>query len=106
MKTFTTATFENGHFKPDQPFDLPERSRVRLIVEMIPEPAVARLAAWASLYRRFRERPIRSGGRHLARDELLERATRRSLSCGGPVLWPACLSSGGGPTSTARGRGG
>lgn len=73
MKTYTTATFENGQLILDRPLDLPERSRVSVIVETISESADARRAAWASLRQRVERRPVHSGGRRFTRDELHER---------------------------------
>ncbi len=73
MKTLLTATVENGQLKLDRPLDLPERSRVSLVVVPLPESEDARLAAWASLKQRLRQRPIHSGGRRFTRDELHER---------------------------------
>jgi predicted DNA-binding antitoxin AbrB/MazE fold protein len=74
MTTRVEATLINGVLKPDQPLRLPDRSRVRLTVEPLPDwsPERAR-AAWEALQARLQERPINSGGLRFTRDELHER---------------------------------
>jgi hypothetical protein len=73
MITRTTATVEKGQLKLDQPVELPDHSRVNLVIEPVSESPQNPLVAWESLQRRARQRPIRSGGRHFTRDELHER---------------------------------
>ncbi len=73
MKRHMTATVEDGGLRLDEPLELPNRSRVSLVVETISESMDASLAAWASLKQRLSQRPIRSGGRHFTRDEVHER---------------------------------
>jgi len=73
MKTQIIATVEKGQLTLDKPLDLPDRSRVQLTVEPIPDSGNGPVAAWQSLRQRVRERPVYSGGQHFSRDELHER---------------------------------
>jgi predicted DNA-binding antitoxin AbrB/MazE fold protein len=74
MSTHIDATVINGVFHPDEPVQLPDRSRVRLTIEPIEawSPETAR-AALARIQARLQERPIHGGGVRYTRDELHER---------------------------------
>jgi hypothetical protein len=73
MKLHATGTVERGQLKLDDALDLPDRTRVNLVVEAISETAQSGASAWASLQQRLRERPIHSGGIRFTRDQLHER---------------------------------
>lgn len=66
------ATWANGQFTPDEVVELPERTRVRLIVEPIVGEGDSR-KAWESLKTWIEQNPIHGLGRRLTRDELHER---------------------------------
>ncbi|MCI0638199.1 MAG: antitoxin family protein [Gemmataceae bacterium] len=69
------ATFENGVFKPDQVPALADSTRVRLLVETIPEKSdeSPRQQAWASLEQLWQSSTFDSHGDRLSRDQLHER---------------------------------
>ena len=67
-----TATLINGVIVPDVPLPLPERTRVTLNVEPIPDD-VDPVVIWEELKAMLRERPIHGGGLRYTRDELHER---------------------------------
>jgi predicted DNA-binding antitoxin AbrB/MazE fold protein len=73
MQNVITATYQDGLLKPDQPLDLPARARVRLIVEVVEDPAPACDQAWQEFEDLCDESPLDSGGVRLTRDQLHER---------------------------------
>jgi predicted DNA-binding antitoxin AbrB/MazE fold protein len=70
MMQTITATFENGVFKPAQQPNLPEHSKVRLIVEplTVDKEIAAKLAALQAFWKKTRPH-----SKHLTRDQLHER---------------------------------
>ncbi len=76
MSTQVMATVVDGELKLDQPLELPDKSRVKVMVE-VEETTEARRArkrrAFEELERLCREKPINSGGLHFTRDQLHER---------------------------------
>ena len=68
-----TATVVAGEIKLDDPIDLPDRSRVTVLIE----PTIADATNWQEAMTRLEElchdHPIRSGGQRFSRDELHER---------------------------------
>ena len=71
------ATFENGVLKPDIPLEFPPMTRVRLIVEPLPDPDFATptkpSSAWSELDRLWEEVEIDSGAPRPSRDQLYDR---------------------------------
>lgn len=67
-----TGIIEDGVLKLDEPVELPDHSRVSVIVEPLSE-VEQRLAAWNSVEERLRQRPINAQGLRFTRDELHER---------------------------------
>lgn len=76
MTTQVMATVVDGELKLDQPLELPNASRVKVVVE-VEETVDARRErkrrALEELARLRREHPINSGGLYFTRDELHER---------------------------------
>lgn len=76
MTTQVMATVVDGELKLDKPLELPNASRVKVVVE-VEESAEARRErrqrAFEGLQKLLRENPIHSGGLHFTRDELHER---------------------------------
>jgi len=72
MKTQVTATFVGGILRPDESLTLPDHTRVSLTIEPIIE-RTGSAAAWQSLKKRLKLRPVRGGGKRYTRDELHER---------------------------------
>lgn len=77
MTTQVMATVVDGELKLDKPLELPDKSRVKVVVE-VEETAEARrerkLRALEELARLRREHPINSGGLYFTRDQLHERS--------------------------------
>lgn len=67
-----TGIIEDGVLKLDERVELPDHSRVSVIVEPLSE-VEQRLAAWNSVEERLRQRPINAQGLRFTRDELHER---------------------------------
>ena len=67
------ATYTDGVLKLDKPLDLPEGTRLRVVVSLLEPDPVTKANAIETL-RRIRESGVfRSGGRKLTRDEMHER---------------------------------
>lgn len=68
-----TATVLAGEIKLDDPIDLPDRSRVTVLIE----PSSVETASWQEAMTRLeelcRDHPVSSGGQRFSRDELHER---------------------------------
>ena len=73
MTQVISATFANGVFKPDERPDLPEQSKVRLVVETVEASAGRSDKAWADLQQIWRTSKFNSQGDRLTRDQLHER---------------------------------
>ncbi len=78
MTTQVMATVVDGQLKLDEPVELPNDSRVKLVLEVEEtETEEARRErkrrALADLLRFSRETPINSGGMYFTRDQLHER---------------------------------
>jgi predicted DNA-binding antitoxin AbrB/MazE fold protein len=75
MTYVTSATFENGIFKPDDSPALPSPARVRLVVETLDEDAekARKNEAREALESLWRESSFDSGGERMTRAELHER---------------------------------
>lgn len=69
------ATYEDGVFKPDEPPDLAENTRVRLSIESLKGATdeSRQEQAWASLEQLWKASKFDSHGDRLNRDELHER---------------------------------
>jgi predicted DNA-binding antitoxin AbrB/MazE fold protein len=76
MSHFIDATYQDGVFKPDRQPALPERTRVRLVVEAVGDTAEAsnRQQSWDDLQQLWRTSQFNSQGDRLSRDELHERS--------------------------------
>ncbi len=73
MRTEATATVMDGGLALDHRLDLPDQSRVRVVIEPL-EVWKARFSAGLDSWKKFCEqRPIHSGGRRYTRNELHER---------------------------------
>lgn len=72
MSESMTGIIVDGMIKPDQPLELPDQTAVSITVQPL-RPSAEALAAWESIQRRLKERPINSGGVKFTRDELHER---------------------------------
>ena len=76
MTTQVMATVVDGALKLDAPLELPNASRVRLVVE-VEESADAgrerRRRGVEAIEKLIREQPINSGGLRFTRDELYDR---------------------------------
>ncbi len=76
MSTQVMATVVDGELKLDKPLEMPNASRVKVVVEM-EETAEARRErkqrAYSELQQLMREKPINSGGLYFTRDQLHER---------------------------------
>ena len=76
MTTQVMATVVDGELKLDAPLELPNASRVRLVVE-VEESADARCErrrrGMEAIEKLIREQPINSGGLYFTRDQLHER---------------------------------
>lgn len=76
MTTQVMATVVDGELKLDKPLDLPNDSRVKVVVE-IDETAEARRERFRrgveEMEKLIQEHPIHSGGLHFKRDELYDR---------------------------------
>ncbi len=73
MRTETTGIVVGGGLEVDRPIDLPDRSRVRVVVEPEVDWRFRFNAGLTALRRLCVERPIHAGGRRYTRDELHER---------------------------------
>lgn len=74
MNTHIDATVINGVFHPDEPVQLPDRSRVRLTVQPIEAwSAETARAEWESLKASLAKHPVHLGGKRFTRDELYDR---------------------------------
>jgi hypothetical protein len=77
MSQIVNATFEEGVFRPDVALPFPPMTRVRLIVELLPDrksPSdTAEDAAETELNRLWDEIEVDSGGPPPHRDELYDR---------------------------------
>jgi predicted DNA-binding antitoxin AbrB/MazE fold protein len=69
------ATFEGGVFKPDQHPALADKTRVRLLVDVMNDETEEsrRVAAWTSLQQIWQQSKFDSRGDRLSRDQLHER---------------------------------
>ena len=75
MKHVTEAIYSDGVFKPETPLGLPERQRVRLIVQLITDEAPSdRSAAMKRLRAGIAKMNFASEGRLPTRDDLHDRA--------------------------------
>ena len=76
MTTQVMATVVDGELKLDKPLELPNASRVKIVVE-VEESAEARRErlrrGMDGLLELIRDHPINSGGLHYTRDQLHER---------------------------------
>lgn len=67
------AIVQGGMFRPEQPIELPEGTRVNLVVQELP----AKGLTFPEKFARFEElrasSPIRAGGEKIRRDELCDR---------------------------------
>ena len=75
MTQTITATFENGVFKPTEPINPPEHTRVRLILDTVDEIEQKKrnqetLAALQEIWQKIR---VHSTEPHFTRDQLHER---------------------------------
>ena len=73
MKTETTGTVVAGVLQLDERLDLPDNSRVRVVIQPLEEWRTrfqSGLKEWKQL---CQDRPVDSGGRRYTRDELHER---------------------------------
>ena len=73
MKTELTGTVVDGGLQLDERVDLPEESRVHVLIQPISAPSSRWAAAMEDLKRLCREHPINSGGLRYTREELHER---------------------------------
>ncbi|MGH7202591.1 MAG: hypothetical protein ACREJB_18435 [Planctomycetaceae bacterium] len=73
MKAEVTATLIDDMLKLDHPIELPNHSRVRVIVEPVSETNVSWKSAMEAFKRLCEEHPIHSGGLRYTREELHER---------------------------------
>jgi len=73
MTQVISATFENGVFKPDQQPDLPEQTKVRLLVETVEAKPEISQKAWADLQQIWKMSKFNSHGDRLTREQLHER---------------------------------
>ena len=71
--TSISAVVEGGMFRPEQPTELPEGTRVSLVVQPLPSKELT----FAEKFARFEELrirlPIRAGGGKFRRDNLYDR---------------------------------
>jgi predicted DNA-binding antitoxin AbrB/MazE fold protein len=72
MSQFITATFENGVLKPDQPLELANGARVRLIVEPVLTKE-DKENAWVEWDKLCDEIKLEESASRLTRDQLHER---------------------------------
>ena len=68
-----TATVLAGEIKLDDPIDLPDRSRVTVLIEPSSVETASRQEAMTRLEELCRDHPVSSGGQRFSRDELHER---------------------------------
>jgi predicted DNA-binding antitoxin AbrB/MazE fold protein len=75
MSQILTAIFVDGVFKPSEPVQLPERSKVILTVELLDPTDVTsgKMAKLAALEELWRTSTLHSTEPHLTRDQLHER---------------------------------
>ena len=75
MSQVIDATFEDGMFKPDETPGLSPHTRVRLLVEPMPQNAEEerRQQAWADIEKLWKQLPLDSQGDRLSREQLHER---------------------------------
>jgi predicted DNA-binding antitoxin AbrB/MazE fold protein len=73
MIQITTATFENGVFKPDDRLNLAQGAKVRLVITPSGDAAIDHKLAFDQLEQFRAQHPIDSKGQRLTRDELHER---------------------------------
>ncbi len=73
MVSSITATFDHGVFRPDSAVDLPEASRVRLIVEPLVDEEEAKTEMLKEFDRICDEYPVYSTEPHLTCDQMHER---------------------------------
>lgn len=74
MSTHIEATGIGGIRHPDEPVQLPDRSRVRLTIEPSETWSAEKARAeWESLKARLVKQPLHLGGKRLTRDELYDR---------------------------------
>lgn len=76
MTTQVMATVVDGELKLDKPLELPDKSRVEVVVEVEETVEACRerkRRALEELARLRREQPINSGGLYFTRDQLHER---------------------------------
>jgi hypothetical protein len=69
----TSATYEDGVFRPDDLLPLAPKSRVRLVIEPLPCAAQSKSEKWAEIEDLWRRTSIDSGGEKLTREQLHER---------------------------------
>ncbi len=76
MTTQVMGTVVDGELKLDKPLELPNASRVKVVLEL-EETAEARRERFRrgmdEMEKLIREHPIKSGGLHFTRDELYDR---------------------------------
>ena len=76
MTTQVMATVVDGELKLDKPLELPNASRVKVVVEVeesVEARRERRQRAFEKLLKLIDEHPIYSGGLHFTRDQLHER---------------------------------
>ena len=74
MTTQVMATVVDGELKLDAPLELPNASRVRLVVEVEESADAGReRRGMEAIEKLIREQPINSGGLRFTRDELYDR---------------------------------
>jgi len=73
MKTQMTATVVNGTLKLDQPIDLPDDSRVTVLIEPVPGSTRDSMSSWKAIQERSKQSPLHTGGHRFSREELYER---------------------------------
>ncbi|MEX2218278.1 MAG: antitoxin family protein [Phycisphaerales bacterium] len=80
-------TYGGGVFKPDEPVDLPEGTRVQVSVWRPPTPEQS-ARAWEAIRQISESGAFRSGGKKFTRDELHERDTTGRLDDSNPSTNP------------------
>ena len=73
MSQIITATFDGAVFKPDDPVELPDRTRVRLVVDCLEDGKAESDQAMDELEKLWDEVSVDSEGVRLTRDQLHER---------------------------------
>ena len=68
-----SAVVEGGKFRPDEPTELPEGTRVTLVVQPSPPQEMTFAEKFARFEELRRRSPINLGGEKFRRDELYDR---------------------------------